>query len=68
MSFEVYRKRGKSWEYLGAYDATDSRKAALRASYVHNIKVVGVRPEYSRDKISSPTTSSSTQPNTPRAS
>jgi hypothetical protein len=52
MNFEVYRKRGRHWEYLGVYDKMeDSNKAARKASYIHNIKVVGVRPEGSRDKI-----------------
>ncbi len=44
MNFEVYRKRGKGWEYLGEYDRPDGIKAAHQASYIHNIKVVGVRP------------------------
>lgn len=51
MQFDVYRKRGRNWEYLGEYDATDSRKAALRASYAHNIKVIGVKPAYSNAKL-----------------
>ncbi len=52
MNFETYRKRGKGWEYLGIQrNAVDSRAAALRAGYIQGIKVVGVRPEGSRDKI-----------------
>lgn len=51
MYFEIYRKRGKGWEYLGKVNRTDSLKAAHYASYVYHIKVVGVRPEDSQDKI-----------------
>jgi hypothetical protein len=50
-NFETYRKRGKGWEYLGVRSARDSRSAALSTGYVNHIKVVGVRPEDSRDKI-----------------
>lgn len=56
LAFETYRKRGRGWEYLGLRhiskdDPDPSRAAARAASYVHNIKVVGIRPEDSRDKI-----------------
>lgn len=51
MRFETYRKRGRSWEYLGTRDAETGRGAAQMTGYVHNLKVVGVRPEDSRDKI-----------------
>ena len=51
MRFETYRKRGNGWEYLGIVDRKDSLHAAYAVSYVQNIKVVGVRPEDSRDKI-----------------
>lgn len=44
LTFEVYRKRGKHWQYLGSYDATDSIKAARKAGYIHNCKVLGIRP------------------------
>ena len=51
MNFETYRKRGRHWEYLGIRSAGDSRAAALQTSYVHNLRVVAVRPEDSRDKL-----------------
>lgn len=56
LSFETYRKRGRGWEYLGlrqvsVKDPDPSAKAARSASYIHNIKVVGIRPEDSRDKL-----------------
>lgn len=56
LSFETYRKRGRGWEYLGLRhiskdDPDPSRKAARETSYVHHIKVVGIRPEDSRDKL-----------------
>ena len=51
MTFETYRKRGKGWEYLGTRRSANSRSAAQQAGYVHNLKVIGVRTEYSRDKI-----------------
>jgi len=51
MNFEVYRKRGRYWEYLGVNNAADSEKAARRAGYVHNLKVVGVRPDGSNAKL-----------------
>lgn len=44
IDFEVYRKRGRGWQYLGEYYAEDSNKAARAAGYVHNCKVLGVRP------------------------
>ena len=51
-NFEVYRKRGRHWEFLCVYTLMkDSNEAARRTSYVYNLKVVGVRPEGSRDKI-----------------
>lgn len=52
MNYETYRKRGKGWEYLGIRrHCRDSRSAALQTSYVHNLKVIGIRPEDSKDKI-----------------
>lgn len=56
LSFETYRKRGRGWEYLGlrhiSKDDPDPPRAAARAaSYVHHIKVIGIRPEDSRDKL-----------------
>lgn len=52
LEFEVYRKRGKHWELLyPSLRATDSRKAALHASYVHSLKVIGVRPAGTNLKI-----------------
>jgi hypothetical protein len=51
LSFEVYRKRGRNWQYLGTYRNATSRGAASAAAYAHNCKVLGVRPEDSRDKI-----------------
>lgn len=51
MGFEVYRKRGRHWQFIGRYIAEDSLKAARHASYVHNLKVVGVRPEGSLVKV-----------------
>lgn len=51
LAFEVYRKRGRGWEYLDIYHETDSRKAARHAGYVHNLKVLGVRPESSTIKL-----------------
>lgn len=52
MNFETYRKRGRNWEYLGIRTGVEnSRSAALQTSYVHNLKVVGIRPEDSKDKI-----------------
>lgn len=51
LNFEIYRKRGRGWEYLGIMNGRTSRIAALDAGYIHNLKVVGVRPEDSRDKI-----------------
>jgi len=50
MRYETYRKRGRGWEYLGERDANSMRSAALHTSYVHNIKVIAVRPAGSRDK------------------
>lgn len=45
LEFSVYRKRGRGWEMLySSVRARSSRAAALDAGYVHNIKVVGVRP------------------------
>lgn len=44
MDFEVFRKRGKHWQYLGTYWGKDSSEAARKAGYVHNCKVLGVRP------------------------
>lgn len=48
MNFEVYRKRGKHWQYLGEYTALSSHGAALVAGYIHHIKVLGTRPANSR--------------------
>lgn len=44
MQFDTYRKRGKHWEYLGSRSAETSRGAALKTGYVHNLRVIGVRP------------------------
>lgn len=44
MRFDTFRPRGKHWEYLGEREAVDSKKAATTTAYVHNLKVVGVRP------------------------
>jgi len=51
MNFETYRKRGKGWEYLGVVSAETCRDAAQMIGYIHNLKVIGVRPEDSRDII-----------------
>lgn len=44
MNFDVFRPRGRNWQHIGTYDERNSRNAALKASYIHRIKVVGVRP------------------------
>ncbi len=51
MGFEVFRKRGKHWQYLGVYHEVDSQRAARKAAYVHNVKVLGVRPECTHCKL-----------------
>ncbi len=51
MRYDTYRKRGKHWQYLGERDAETMRGAALQTGYVHNCKVVAVRPAGSRDKL-----------------
>ena len=51
MMWETYRKRGRHWEYLGLREAMNDVVAAHKTSYAHNIKVIGIRPEDSRDKI-----------------
>lgn len=33
LTFEVYRKRGRHWQYIGNYDGQDSVKAARKAGY-----------------------------------
>src|SRR6185437_2311576 len=50
-NWETYRKRGRHWEYLGCIWAESDRGAALMTGYIQHIKVIGVRPEDSRDKI-----------------
>jgi hypothetical protein len=44
IAVEVYRPRGKGWQYLGTYSARSDKGAALDAGYVHNLKVIGTRP------------------------
>ncbi len=51
MRFEVQVKYGNRWSTKwSSYRASNSRSAALQASYVHNRKVIRVRPEGSHDK------------------
>ena len=51
MLFSCYRKRGRNWEYLGDRTAEDSRAAALKTSYVHNLRIIGVKPAYTSDAV-----------------
>lgn len=44
MDFECFRKRGRHWQYLSTYNASDSRRAAFSCGHIHNLKVIGVRP------------------------
>ena len=49
IAYETYRKRGRSWQYLGERTAESMRGAALQVSYVHHVKVVAVCPAGSLD-------------------
>lgn len=51
MQFEMYRRRGRHWQYLGERTAADSIKAARTTAYVHHLRVVGVRPAGSLDRL-----------------
>lgn len=51
LAFETYRKRGRHWEYLGCIDAESSRGAALMTGYIQHIKVIGVRPADTSEKL-----------------
>ncbi len=51
MRWETYRKRGRHWQYLGLRSAESDRGAALMTGYSQHCRVIGVRPEDSRDKI-----------------
>lgn len=44
LRFEVFRKRGRGWQYLGEWEATDSKKAGRLASHYRRVRTVGVRP------------------------
>ncbi len=45
LRFDVWVKYGNRWSYKAVYEASCSRSAALRASYVYGRKVIRVRPE-----------------------
>lgn len=51
VNYEVYRKRGKGWQYLGIYGHYTMRAACLDAGYVNSCKILKARPEGSRDKF-----------------
>jgi len=51
LTFEVFRKRGKAWQYLGTYDGKDSVVAARKAGYIHGCKVLGIRPADTQCKL-----------------
>lgn len=47
MNFEVFRKCGRGWQYLGEWNAVDSRAAARIVNKSRRFRVIGVRPAYS---------------------
>jgi hypothetical protein len=51
MRWECYVKYGRHWSYHGIREAQSNRGAALMTGYVAGRKVIGIRPEDSRDKI-----------------
>ena len=49
LRFDVFVKYGNRFSYKGTFDASCSRSAALRASYVYGRKVIRACPEGSTE-------------------